>query len=94
MRSSLKNQISDLLSIKQGKKPMLIAFKRQPGIYEHEGKEYNETEFEKLKTKYTNVITFVEFGCGEVSTIRKQDLNIMSDSEDTAKTLLKLQGMK
>ena len=81
MRNSLKNQISELLSNKKGKQYMLIAFKRQPDIYEHDGKEYNEVQFEKLKTKYKNVITFVEVGCGDVS-------------NDNAETFLKLKDIK
>jgi hypothetical protein len=89
MKRNLKDQIRDLLSVK-GKKPyMLVANKREPGIYDCEGKKYTESEFEILKENYRNVIVFVAHGCGELSSDSK-NLNIMVDSPATAETFLKL----
>jgi quinolinate synthase len=89
MKTKLKDQIRDLLSVKDKKLYMLVANKREAGKYDFEGKTYNETEFAELKTKYQNVIVFVHPDCKELNN-DTMDLNVMVDSPETAETFLRL----
>lgn len=60
---NLKDKITEIFKEKSRKnKAGLLAFKRKekPGIYEVDGKELTEAEFEILKNDYENIIIFAE----------------------------------
>jgi hypothetical protein len=59
MKNNLKKEISDLLTGNKGKKGILVAINKEPGIFEVNGKEYNAKEFEELQKNYEKTVTFV-----------------------------------
>ena|ERR1035437_7091287 len=93
---SLKTEMIDLITgnKEQPKKPGLLAFKRRerPGLYEVNGKFYNEAEFELLKQDYQDVIIFASTENDNESD--KNNLNIVVDCDATAETFLKLRNIK
>jgi len=57
MKQKLKDEIDDLLG-KKLKKDMLLAFCREPGIYEVDGQKYNSKQFEALQKNYEKTLIF------------------------------------
>ena len=98
-RTTIKNEISDLLSGNKSKQDIFIADTNgcEPGFYRYEGKFYNQNEFNEL-TKGCNKVIVFTLAKDKTELSDKvfpiTGMNIIADSPETSETFLKLRNIK